>query len=169
MQKQSKNIISREACKKDLQHLARADVYQSAVLLAVVLLIFVPLFCMSIYVSKHILGLGLIFALICAALPIIFAVRLIRRLARMRLIRQNGFSIVKDTVCRLSKDESDGRHTVDALYFTDYGRCTSYKPAFEVSSVGDEFFLVVLHTKKKEICFAFNAVAYECADFEAAD
>ena len=53
MTKETKNIISRETCKKDLRQLVKADLLSGAVLTAVMLLFFVPLMLMGIYRLKY--------------------------------------------------------------------------------------------------------------------
>lgn len=164
MIKESKNIISREICKKDLVHLAKADLLSDLVLFAVGLLIFVPLAFMGIYLLKYSLILGIVTIFVCATPPLFFVYKLIYNVIRLRLVKQNKFSIVKDTVSRLSKGEIEGRHTVDAIYFTFNGRYVPTKTVFDLSSEGDEFYLVILHTRKNELCFAFHTTMYECKD-----
>lgn len=174
MQKESKNILTREVCKNELKRLSKANILQNSVILAVLLLIFVPLFALSIYLAKFILILGIIFALICAIFPALFIYKIIRNVMFSGMVNQNGFSIVKDTVSRISHDEipknySEGRRTVDVIYFAKYGRCVAPKvrTPFELSGVGDEFYLVISH-KKDEIIFAYNSVMYECKELDDA-
>jgi hypothetical protein len=169
MATERKNIITRESCKKDLIHMAKADLWHDTVVLMLMLLIFVPLILMCAYVAKYILILGLIFAIICAVAPIIFICRMASDVLTLRSIRQGKFEIVKDTVSRLSKGEmakkySEGRHTVDAIYFTKHGRFVSGGTAFDLSGVGDEFYLVILQARTDKICFAFHTLIYEYND-----
>ena len=163
---EAKNIISRESCQKDLNRTVKADMYSNSVLLAVMLLIFVPLIIISIYISKYVFLLGIIFALLCTVAPIVFIYKLIRCVMLMRLVARDGFSVVRDTVSRLSKGEipkshTEGRHTVNVIYFTKHGRYIAQKNEFALSSVGDEFYLVILHTKKEKIAFAFHSMMHE--------
>ena len=172
MQKESKNSLTREGCKIELKKLSKANLVQDSVILAVLLLIFVPLFVLSIYIAKYILLLGIIFSLICTIFPIIFVCRIIRDMMFSRTVDQNGFSIVKDTVSRISRDEipknySEGRFTVNVIYFAKYGRCVAPKvrTPFDLSGVGNEFYLVILH-KNEEIVFAYNSSMYDCKDLD---
>ena len=172
MKKESKNILTRESCKAELKRLSKANLVQDSVILAVLLLIFVPLFALSIYLAKYILLLGIVFALICAIFPVLFIGRIIRDVMFSRTVEQDGFSIVKDTVSRISRDEipksySEGRRTVNVIYFAKYGRCVAPKvrTPFDLSGVGDEFYLVISH-KKDEIIFAYNSVMYECKELD---
>ena len=172
MSKESKNILTRKSCKAELKRLSKANLVQDSVILAVLLLIFVPLFILSIYLSKYILLLGIVLVLICMIFPIIFVYRIICDLMFSRTIKQNGFSIVKDTVSRISRGEisksySEGRHTVNVIYFVKYGRCVAPKvrTPFDLSAVGDEFYLVILH-KNREIIFAYNSIVYDCKELD---
>ena len=170
MQKESKNNLTREGCKIELKKLSKANLVHDSVILAVLLLIFVPLFALSIYLAKSILILGLALALICMIFPVLSIGRIIRDVMFSRTVEQNGFSIVKDTVSRISRDEipknhSEGHRTVNAIYFAKHGRCVApkVKTPFDLSGVGDEFYLVILH-KKEEIVFAYNSSMYDCKD-----
>ena len=172
MQKESKNILTRESCKIELKRLQKANLVRDSVILAVLLLIFVPLFVLSIYIAKYILLLGIIFFLICTIFPIIFVCRIIRDMMFSRTVDQNGFLIVKDTVSRISRDElaksySEGRRTVNVIYFAKYGRCVAPKvrTPFDLSGVGDEFYLVISR-KKDQIIFAYNSIMYECKELD---
>ena len=76
---------------------------------------------------------------------------------------QNGFSIVKDTVSRISRNEipqnhSERKNAVNVIYFAKYGKCVAPKleTPFDFSCVGDEFYLVVLHRKvAHSVTFSF--------------
>ena len=168
MKTESKNILTKENCKAELKRSSNARLMQDVVVLALLLLIFVPLFLLSLYLAKYILFLGIIFALICAIFPALFVYRIICDVTFSKSIEQNGFSIVKDTVSRISLDEvpksyDEGRHTVNVIYFAKHGRCVAPKvrTPFDLSSSGDEFYLVVLH-KNDEIVFAYNSLMYDC-------
>lgn len=163
----TKNIITREACKKDLRHMAKAALLQDAVLLGVMLLIFVPLILLSISVVNHILPLGLVLILMCAFPPALFIYRIVLDAITIKAVNRGGFSIVKDTVCRLSKGELEARHTVDVIYFTRYGRYIASGMTFDMSCVWDEFYLVILHGKKEKIVSAFHSAMYECKDLDS--
>ena len=69
---------------------------------------------------------------------------------KLRLIARGGFSIALDTVSRLARGElpREGKGTVNVIYFTRYGRYEADRAAFDIASLGDEFYLVVLHNKK---------------------
>ena len=81
----------------------------------------------------------------------------------MRLISRGGYSIVKDTVFSLSRGEfqKNARHPVNAIYFSKYGRYVESGVEFDITSVGDEFYLVILEGKKEDIAYAFHTKMYE--------
>ena len=167
MQKESKNKLTREGCKIELKKLSKANLVQDLVILAILLLIFVPLFILSIYLAKYILILGIAFALICMLFPGLFIYRIIRDVMFSRTVEQDGFSIVKDTVSRISRGEipkiySEGRRTVNVIYFAKYDRCIAPKvrTPFDLSGVGDEFYLVILR-KNEKIIVAYDLAIYD--------
>ena len=172
MKIESKNILTRENCKAELKCSSKARLIQDSVVLAVLLLIFVPLFLLSMYLARYILILGIVFSLICAIFPAILVYRIIRDVTFSKTIEQNGFSIVKDTVSRISRDEvpknyAEGLHTVNVIYFSKHGRCVAPKvrTPFDLSAPGVEFYLVVLH-EKEEIVFAYNSIMYDCNELD---
>ena len=170
MTKEYKNILTRETCEKELIRWAKGKLLPDIVLLVIMLLIFVPLFVACVYVAKNMLVLGILLALICTAAPAFFTYRIVCDIIKLRLVKKGAFSIARDTVSRISKGEvpknySEGRHAVDTVYFTKYGRCTSLRTPFDLSSVGDEFYLVILHGKKDQIVFAYHSMMYECKVF----
>lgn len=163
MVKEQKPIISYEICKKDLKRLVKRDLLSDSVYWALLILI---LIFSGIYLLGQAFFFGICTMLACAVILFILVYQLIRNIIRLRLVEGNQFSIEKDTVSRLSKGEFQRwrRHTVDVLYFAVNGRYLPSKTVFDFSSVGDEFYVVVLHTKKDELCFAFHTMMYEYKD-----
>ena len=162
----TKSIITHAGCKKDLLNIVKANMLQDTVLLGIMLLIFVPLMLLSISLINHILPLGIVLALMCAIPPALFVYRIVLDVMTVKAVERDGFSIVKDSVCRLSKGEipkkyAEGRSPVDVIFFTRYGRYTASKIAFDMSCIGDEFYLVLLHGKKEKIILAFHSAMYE--------
>ena len=158
----TKNLISRETCRKDLKHMAKADLYSDAVLFGVMLLIFVPLIILGVSLSKYILVLGIVCIVICAIAPLAFIIKLFYNIKILCLAERDGFSVVKDTVSRLSKGEVVGKNsTADVIYFALHGRYIPSQSTFDMTSEGDEFYLVVLHTKNRRLTFAFHSRIYE--------
>ena len=170
MQKESKNILTREGCKAELKRLSKEVLVKSSVILAILLLIFVPLFISSIYLTTRILILAIVLALLCVLPPAFFVYAVIRAVMLLRTIEQNGFSIVKDTVSHICRDEIarnyfEGHRTVHAIYFATYGRCVAskVKSPFGIPNVGDEFYLVILR-KNEKIVLAYDVISYDYKD-----
>lgn len=161
MENARKNIISLEKCKKDLKHSAKGDLFFDTVILAGLLIVFIPLFFLGIYLAKSIFVLGFLLSVFGTVPPAFYIYYVIRDIGVIRLIDRGGFSVVKDTVWNLVKDEPLGRSTADAIYFNDNGKFFPGQTVFDLTSVGDEFYLVILHTKKKKISFAFHTMMYE--------
>lgn len=167
----TKDIITRESCKKVVKTLAISDLYSDAISFVILLLIFVPLILISIYIGKHILILGIAFIILCSVPLLIGIYKIILGITVIRLVGKNGFSIVKDTVCGLSKGEmpkryAEGRGSVDVIYFLNFGRYVASPSTFGLCSVGDEFYLVILHTKNKKIISAFHSMIYDYKDIK---
>ena len=167
----TKNILTREEIKKVLRREANADLYSAAVQFAVIALLLIPFFCLGIYVAKFVLLFGIALSAVCAASLAFMLYRLIVALCIARLIGRDGFSVERDTVSRLSRGEipknySEGRYSVDAIYFTRYGRYPTGGTTLEMSSVGDVFYLVILHTKQKKIVFAYHSDRYDYTEPE---
>ena len=55
---------------------------------------------------------------------------------------------------------------VDAIYFSKYGRYVASSTTFGLASVGDEFYLVILHAKGKTISLAYNSLMYDCKEVD---
>ena len=162
-----KNVISRESCKKDLAHLVRADLFSELILLGVVAVFCVPCIIGVIFLFKYVPILAIVLILACAAPLALFIYKLIKNIIAVRLVKKDGFSIIKDTVCRLSKGEGGGRHaSVDAIYFTKHGRFVPEQSVFDITSLHDEFYLVVLNDKKKEIKFAYHTMMCDCKELD---
>ena len=166
----TKNTLTRAACKKDLLSTQKALLVSDAILLLLMLVIFVPLIVVCIHFSGSVWPLGIVFiafALCCSIAPAIFIYKLVHNVKTFLLIKHDGFSIVKDTVCRLSRGEIITKHTTaDAIYFTDHGRYVPSQAAFDLTSPEDEYYLAVLHTKPKEAVLAFHSLMYECRELD---
>lgn len=167
MAKETKNIITRENCKNKLMASAKADVIlYSCVLAFVSLFVLLPLAWGGICFLNDILILGIAALVLSLLLFGVLACFLTKSIIELRLIAKGSFSIVKAKVEHLSKSEcprnrSEGRHSVNAIYFAHDGRCTSFLCSFDLIAVGDEFYLVILHNKKKEIALAYPLTMYE--------
>ncbi len=130
------------------------------------LTLFIPLFCLGVYLAKTLFVLGLLFALCCLIAPGFFIYNLIRDIMTLRLIERDGFFVVKDTVSRRSKGEPQGKATVDVIYFSKYGRYIASGVTFDLASENDEFYLVMLDKKKPELTFAYHSMMYDYKEID---
>ena len=163
----AKNVLTRAECKKNLLNAHKALLVSDAILLLLMLVVFVPLICISIYLAGPILPVGIVFALCLAIAPAIFIYKLVHNVKTFLLIKRDGFSIVKDTVCLLSRGETIGKNqTADVIYFTDHGRYIPSQTAFDLTSLEDEYYLGVLHSKPKVAFSAFHSLLYECRELD---
>ena len=105
MPKETKYVLTREACYEELIRWAKGEMIPDAVLLIVMLLIFVPLFVTCVFAAKYIPVLGIILALACTVAPAFLVYKTVCDIIRLRLVRKGSFSIVRDTVSRISKGE----------------------------------------------------------------
>ena len=167
--KQTKNIITRDMCRDELKRYTKSAVTGYAVLLFLTLLFFLS---MGIGVGTAIIHksvmLGILWMILCLLPMCILIPKLIRWINRMNLVNQGRFCIVKDTVARIGFEPKHGlgsknRHT---LAFTKSGKYFLDKPPSGFYSVADEFYLVIIPTKKPKICFAYHTMMYECNDVD---
>ncbi len=172
MEKETKKIITREGVKNGLIQGAKSSLHLNIYLLSLLtLVLLIPSICYAIYIAKRILIMGFIIPLPFAVIPIVFTKYIIDDLTIMQLAKQDGFSIVKDRVDHLvngesPKNSSEGRNPVDVIYFEKYGRCTASKTTFALASVGDVFYIVILHKKKKKPHVIYHSLIYECNEID---
>ena len=158
----SKNVITYDTCHTELVRMTKADVYASTILFLVILLICVPLLLMAIYVAKYVLILGIVLSLVIAIWPLALLYKLISCIRKHYHAKFGDFSIVRDTVYSLSKGEVISKtSTADVIYFTNKGRFVPPKSTFDLSSIGDEFYIVVLHCGKQHTMLAYPMKIYE--------
>ena len=162
MRGETKNMITRESVKKDLTFYAKHDLFFHGVTTVVMSLTMLLCSSLLVFLVRYSL-VFVLFIAICSIPTWIFGFYVIRDIFHLRLVARGGFLIVTDTVYALAKREPIGRHSVaDAIYFKRYGRWIAADTTFGLSSVGDEFYLVVLQNKKKELKMAFHSLMYRC-------
>ena len=159
--KESKSTISLENCKKGLLFNARRGVLLNAVSLAVLAPICIPFIFFGISISKHIVLLAVIFAVILSVPPVVFAVRLAMSIIDLCRLKNIDLVIVKDEVCRISRGEAEGRGTVDVLYFARYGRAAPSSAQLALTELGDEYYLVITEGEKPKIVACYHTKMYE--------
>ena len=166
-QKTTKNSFTKAFCKKELKALAELDRHIAITFFVACGLLFglMDYFILTklVYLVKPIIWIPV---LLMVSAPVIYWLyQLVRSLLKIRMVKRENFSIVTDTVAVLSRDEfvrgGRGRDTENAIYFSTYGRYAVSGVSFEISSINDEFYLVILHTKKPMIVMAFPKKLYE--------
>ena len=166
--KQTKNVLTRDIIKKELTHYAKGSVSISTVfLLTTGVGTGIPFILLGIAGTSDSLIGGTVCIFIGAAIILCLIHVLLADIRMKRLVNNGRFYIIKDTVSRLSRGEPQGKYrTVDVLYFTRFGRYIPSQTTFDLSSVGDEFYLVIIPTRKPKICFAYHTMMYECNDVD---
>ena len=166
--KQTKNVLTRDIIKKELTYQAKAAATMSSILMFTTGIVTgVPFILLGIAGLKDLLIGGIVCIMIGAGLLLSLFLVLLSDIRTKRLINEGRFYIIKDTVSRLSRGEPRGRYsTVDVLYFTKLGRYIPSQTTFDLSSVGDEFYIVIIPAKKPKICFAYHTMMYECNDVD---
>ena len=165
--KQTKNVLTRDMIRNELQHITKASVKVNIVFLISMSVICVPFILLGIAGMSDSIVFGTLLVLILVT-PLAFLTKmLIDSIIEKNMVEKGEFYIIKDTVSRLSRGEPAGRYrTVDVLYFTKLGRHVPSKTVFDLSSVGDEFYLVLIAKRKLQITFAYHTMMYECNDVD---
>lgn len=160
---ETKEIITREECEALLVHREKFKIRINAIVMVFMLLLCAPIVGAALSMTKSIPVLGFAITVIFCVPSLIFIIRIILNVKALRLITRGGYSIVKDTVSGLSRGEfqKDSKKPVNAIYFSKHGRYVESGVEFDISSVGDEYYLVILHGKKDEIALAFHTKMYE--------
>ena len=163
MMNETKETITREECEALLTHREKFRLRINVILTVFMAVLCAPIIGAALVMTKDIPILGFALALILCAPTLLFIIKIILNVKALRLISRGGYSIVKDTVFSLSRGEfqKNAKHPVNAIYFSKYGRYVEAGVEFNITSVGDEFYLVILEGKKSEIAYAFHAKMFE--------
>ena len=159
----TKNRLTRAECQKKLLAENAFQLRLNFFLLAIflTLLIFSTVACIRLFDRSWFLGIPLIIAFFVPST--IFTCKAIGNVRTLRLIERGGFSIVKDTVIGFAR-EPNRKHTeeVDVIYLSKHGRVLPSDTAFKFSSVGDEFYVVILHNKNGAVAGTYHTKMYTC-------
>ena len=162
MNKMTKNIITRESCKKELVHLAKADMKCYTVLLLALALVYLPLFFAGLGVAKDAAVLGIPMMVFSLFLPCFFGYMIFNAARMLGEIEQGEFSVVTDTVSYLSRGEVVGRNqTADVIYLSEFGRYIPSQTVFDLTDTDDTFYVVVINRRKKVPVFVYHSMLYE--------
>ncbi|MBR2033900.1 MAG: hypothetical protein IKA46_07190 [Clostridia bacterium] len=166
MQKQTKNIITRDFIEKELRFYNTADIKSTLVVCSIFALTFLPLTVGIIYgilsLFENIL-IKIVLSVIVGGItsePLWFNLLELRRaLSKRKLLACGDFDIVTRDVSYKS-EELVHRHIEEYLHFCDFNKISVGHTIFQLSSVGDTFYIV--HYKaKKDIKLLYSAKMYE--------
>lgn len=167
MAKETKNVLTREILKKDLKKLQKDQIIITIIFSAVLLIVWLPIILLGLTDIEDALFLWLvllIFGLFCFALAIF---NLISVKQAFRQIENGDFTVITETVSgKVSGERVSRRRYEDVLYFGHYGRYTPSRTVFQLSSVGDEFYLVFLGAHQRVISLAYPCKMYEYKESE---
>lgn len=155
MEKQTKNIITRELIEKELRFYNTADIKSALVMLGPVSLFFLPITVGFMYgILSSIKIENILFKVVLALLvgsitssPIwLYLVSLRTALAERRLLLRGEFDVVVREVLYKS-EKIVHRHTEEFLHFNDFKEISVDHTTFQLASQGDIFYIV--HYKSK--------------------
>ncbi|MBR2479041.1 MAG: hypothetical protein IKB47_01380 [Clostridia bacterium] len=168
MQKQTKNIITRDYIEKELRFYNTADIKSSLVLCGVFALIFLPLTVGVIYGILSMFEntlikiiLSVIMGGITSAPIWLNFLGLLCALSERNLLVCGDFDIVTRDVSYKS-EEMVHRRMVEYLHFCEFNKISVGHTIFQLSSAGDTFYIVHYKEKKtsnyfiRQKCMSFN-------------
>ena len=172
MAPETKNLFTRSDCKKEIERALAQEVYRFGCILAVICLLLIPCSLLPFsqlerfsdpFVRSVIIALGLLFYLPIAMMGYATATSLIQ----LRFARKGYLVILTDTVKRLSPGEPRGRYsTADVLYFEKTGKYIPSRTAFQITSVGDTYYVVFLSNGKRRtpVRLGYPTKLYDCKE-----
>lgn len=169
--KHTKNTITRESIKKELEFRSGVDVRSACVMLVVISVIFMPLSVLPMYLILSMESTSFFPVTLCVLTFLLFLLpigywvySLANNLVKRRLIQNDTFSIDMDTVAYTSEEPGyrfGYRYTVKVLYFQKYGKVVAGDVAYQMASNGDLFYLVILQTKKPTVVLHYPKMMYD--------
>lgn len=170
MEKQTKNIITKESIAKELRFLSGADI-RTAIILGVVSSVFcIPLTIGSVLAIFKEFNNIIIEIILCiliggiCILPVaVTAFIIVKRLMERRLIDKGEFEIsTRELLYKEEKYERRGRHhrTVKVLHFSGFEVATLGGTVYQLAAAEDKFYLVHYRGKSSVMLF-YPAKMYE--------
>lgn len=166
MEKQTKNIITRQTIIKELRFYNSADIRSTLILCGVLSIFFIPftigLVSVAVALTKNVL-LKIVFGIVAGVAmssPIwVMILFLFSFLAQRRLLRRGEVEIIIRPVVYKSK-KTAYRHTEEILNFSGFKERAVGRTEYQLASPGDDFYLVHYHAKK-EIKLLYSLKMYE--------
>ena len=155
MKKQTKNILKRSDIEKEMREANRIFLRSDLLSFFSLFLITVPLSCLFIYSffqqAFHVFGVvSLLCGLFIFAPNAYFAIALFRGIQEKKLLDQGAWGVECDYVTQKTDGEMRYRYrVVKVLYFSKHRKHEVDSTIFECTDLGDEFYIVVLHGRKR--------------------
>ena len=184
MTNSKKNLLTRERCIADFQKNRKLDLYFNLLGFIGMFLLFgafIALLLASTLPSDPGRWIGLVIFSFPQVCMLLRTIAVLRDISRMR---KGEFSISVDKVKGIGKGErryergirgeieaiKDYRFTMsqyaDYLHFWEYDRFSPSRTVFDMASVDDEFYVVVLNNKKEKPVLIYSLKMYECKDLD---
>ncbi len=166
MNKQTKNVISREWVERELRFYNTADIRYTLVLsiaFTPFFVLFAVLSAYSVCSSIENILLKIVLSIIACGItssPIWFILFVLRNaFAERKMLQRGEFDIVTREVLYKS-EKAVNRHIVELLHFQDFKEISVSHTIFQLSSVGDTFYII--HYKTKNVIkLLYSAKMYE--------
>lgn len=181
MEIEEKSIITFDDCKKALENEVKTSIHENVAILIAVIFTFIPLSFFGIYLINIALSAALVIFISCAGFILYAIYWAIKSIWHKRLVKKNAFEIVTDTVIKkeetgMNMKRSERPLTNNIIYFSKYGRfappnrvffdkpkalAAAEQATFTYTAIGDEFYLVVLKTRKPTVYISYHTNMYE--------
>ena len=166
MEKQTKNIITREWIEKELCFYNAADIKSRLVLCSICMVIFLPITIALIYgiaesFDNAVVKIVLSIFMGCITSSPIWLFFLLTRdaLHERKMLAHGGFDVVIRDISYKS-EEIVHRHVEEYLHFCEFNKFSVGHTTFQLASKGDTFYIV--HYKdKKDIKLLYSTKMYE--------
>ena len=176
----TKNILTREFCKTELKKPVQMHLIKTSILMVPYTLVFGLLLIIGIESMGIMKALPLVITAILGFCILVFIGAL--DVMKMRSLDRGDFRIVTDKVRGLAEGENVRRLTyknvsrfllgkrrmpiyiADVIYFGEHEMFIPSRTVFELSSVDDEFYIVVLNKQPRVPKLVFSTKMYECKE-----
>lgn len=166
MEKQTKNVITREWVEKELRFYNTADIKSTLTLCGALSLLFVPLTALLIFGTVSLFEnvwlkvlLSVLVGIIMSAPVWINLLSLRLSLEERKLLLSGDFDIITCEVLYKSEKTSQ-RHSDYLLHFEGFGDTSVTRTQYELASSGDEFYIVYYKAQNK-VKQLYSAKMYE--------
>ena len=157
MEKQTKNVITREWVQKELLFYIGADLKYSLVLLAVMSVTFLPISAFAVrgaFMGEGVWALKAFLAILGGTISLPFWIMLVSfcsALIERKKVMRGEFSIVTGEL-KYKAERAVYRHVEECLYFDDSMRISVNHTEYQLATPGDLYYLV---------CCDFKGVSHE--------